>query len=75
MLEKHDRWIGQAGSQNKTIAVLHIRRHCQSQTDSHRMAANLEGRREQLSYREGFDRSQSIALTTAMLALHPSAWK
>lgn len=39
------------------------------------MAANLEGRREQLSYREGFDRSQSIALTTAMLALHPSAWK
>lgn len=39
------------------------------------MADNQAGRRQQLPYREGFDRSQSITLTTATLALHPSAWK
>lgn len=41
------------------------------------MAANQEtGRQQQqLYYREGFDGSQSIALATATLASHPSAWK
>lgn len=38
-----------------------------------RMAANQEGR--QLPYREGFDRFQSIALTTATLASHLSVRK
>lgn len=55
-------------------ACVYTRRHFQSQKDNLRMAANQEGKQHFL-YREGFDGSQSIALTTATVASHPSAWK
>lgn len=53
----------------------HVGCRFQNEMDKIGVVAKQADRQQRLPYGEGFDGSQSITITAAILASHPSAWK
>lgn len=73
--EDEEKYTAHSEQEASITAEDRTRHHFQSKLDTLRMAADQGDKRQRLPDREGSDGSRSIALTTATLASHPSAWK
>lgn len=66
---------GKRGIGPTATEAKHVGCRLPTKTDKIRVVAEQADRQQQLPYGEGFDGSQSITITAAILASHPSAWK